>query len=109
MKKHKQPNFQIDGAVWGEFPISERSIKGRQNYVYMLFDVNENLLYIGATWDLRTRVMAHWHNKIGIHYYLGFPYDDRKKAFATEIELINKYNPPLNKKRDYDVMNANRI
>lgn len=70
-----------------------KNLKGF-NLVYMLFDYDE-LVYIGYTSDLHTRISAHAKckefNKIVL-----IECNDKSIAFKIEKDLIKLYQPNLN-------------
>ena len=103
------PTIEEDGFIHGFFPITQRGIKRKRNqtWVYFLLGESEEILYVGATGDLRTRVMAHWRvYKDLVVSYAAIPFENRKQAFLKEAELINKFKPSMNRKFDFDSLNA---
>jgi len=67
-----------------------------QQYIYAIFDYEQNLLYIGQADNVSTRFKAHQKNMPTAY---ACKYISVEKGSANDIEfyLINKFLPPLNR------------
>lgn len=104
--------FQLKYEIDESFSVEEVRDKLRNRKgVYLFYDKNDTLLYVGITQNLRLRILEHIggntntkrysHNfkKCSVIYE-----DDRLKRRVLEFYLINQLNPPLN-----DSLNTRKI
>lgn len=67
------------------------------NYVYMLLDSRDNILYVGSTADLYNRVLDHRKKKIFDRViYVEYKNLDRNSTYYIEQKLIQQHEPLLN-------------
>ena len=101
-------SFDGDGSIFGSLPIKERAIKSRKDryFVYSLTSGDGELLYIGVSAQLRTRLMAHWRNNEKIYMeFRAKPFDVKIDAYLEESRMIDRYKPKLNKLFGLDHIN----
>lgn len=70
-----------------------------QNFVYLLFDGREHLLYVGITNNLRNRLSAHYSEKPWIEEVARAEvevYVTREESKARETHLIKERGPVYN-------------
>jgi predicted GIY-YIG superfamily endonuclease len=71
-------------------------------HVYRLYDADRNLLYIGCTADVVTRVSQHVRAGTGggdlIHDWTAEQYDSRDEALEAEGAAIRAERPPYNQR-----------
>lgn len=78
--------------------ILKNKFKTEEKYfVYYLFDSKDNLIYVGYTFQLVIRMMAHKGNK-RFNKILLIRVSNKKDAFDIERTEIKYYKPKLNKK-----------
>lgn len=78
---------------------SLKHLEGSETYVYRLYDLNNNLLYIGITYDIKMRFYHHskdkyWWPDVSKKYIRKYP--NRQEAVRIEKQAIEKYNPLYN-------------
>ena len=67
------------------------------NYVYMLLDNADNILYVGSTADLYNRVLDHRKKKkFDRVVYVEYKNLDRNSTYYIEEKLIELHEPLLN-------------
>ena len=67
------------------------------NYVYMLLDNADNILYVGSTIDLYSRVLDHKKKKLFNRViYVEYKNLDRNDTYYIEEKLIELHQPILN-------------
>lgn len=67
------------------------------NYVYMLLDSRDNILYVGSTTDLYSRVLDHKKKKVFDRVvYVEYKNLDRNSTYYIEEKLIELHEPLLN-------------
>ena len=67
------------------------------NYVYMLLDSRDNILYVGSTTDLYNRVLDHRKKKkFNRVVYVEYKNLDRNSTYYIEEKLIELHEPTLN-------------
>jgi len=94
-----------------------KEIPNNLSGVYFFYDGNDELLYIGVSKDLRTRMMCHFSD----YGHLGekvksvskiqiFPIDDEDEGHIVEEELIQKLHPKLNRIKNFSnkIIEVNR-
>lgn len=85
-----------------------KEIPNNLSGVYFFYADNDELLYIGVSKDLRTRMMCHFSD----YGHLGenvktvskiqiFPIDNEDEGHIVEEELIQKLHPKLNRIRNF--------
>lgn len=68
------------------------------NWVYRLYDVDGDLLYVGCTEDVERRLREH-HSKPWfplVDHVEADIYDGRASAAHAELRLIHEHQPPYN-------------
>lgn len=87
-KEYRQKNK----AYWKQYRQHKIS-----NYVYMLLDSRDNILYIGSTTDLYNRVLDHKKKKkFDRVIYVEYKNLDRNSSYYIEEKLIELHKPILN-------------
>ena len=67
------------------------------NYVYMLLDNADNILYVGSTTDIYSRVLDHKKKKkFNRVVYVEYKNLDRNSTYYIEERLIELHKPTLN-------------
>ena len=87
-KEYRQKNK----AYWKKYRQHKIS-----NYVYMLLDNADNILYVGSTTDLYNRVLDHKKSKeFDRVIYVEYKNLDRNSTYYIEEKLIELHEPILN-------------
>ena len=87
-KEYRQKNK----AYWKQYRQHKIS-----NYVYMLLDSRDNILYVGSTADLYNRVLDHRKKKkFNRVVYVEYKNLDRNSTYYIEEKLIELHEPLLN-------------
>ena len=87
-KEYRQKNK----AYWKQYRQHKIS-----NYVYMLLDNADNILYVGSTTDIYSRVLDHRKKKIFDRVvYVEYKNLDRNSTYYIEQCLIELHEPLLN-------------
>ena len=87
-KEYRQKNK----AYWKQYRQHKIS-----NYVYMLLDNADNILYVGSTTDLYSRVLDHKKSKeFDRVVYVEYKNLDRNSTYYIEEKLIEIHKPTLN-------------
>ena len=83
---------QKNKAYWKQYRQHKIS-----NYVYMLLDNADNILYVGSTTDLYSRVLDHKKSKkFDRVIYVEYKNLDRNSTYYREEKLIEIHKPTLN-------------
>jgi len=85
-----------DNLPWKPYPHINDSETSSHGYIYALFDHHDNLLYVGQTTGLDSRIRAHYSDKPQVRYakYIEIPLSELNDV---EASLILRHLPPLNK------------
>ena len=87
-KEYRQKNK----AYWKQYRQYKIS-----NYVYMLLDSRDNILYVGSTIDLYSRVLDHKKSKeFDRVIYVEYKDLSRNSTYYIEEKLIEIHKPTLN-------------
>ena len=87
-KEYRQKNK----AYWKQYRQYKIS-----NYVYMLLDSRDNILYVGSTTDIYSRVLDHRKKKkFNRVIYVEYKNLDRNSTYYIEEKLIEIHKPTLN-------------
>ena len=87
-KEYRQKNK----AYWKQYRQYKIS-----NYVYMLLDSRDNILYVGSTIDLYSRVLDHKKSKkFDRVIYVEYKDLSRNSTYYIEERLIEIHEPTLN-------------
>jgi antitoxin (DNA-binding transcriptional repressor) of toxin-antitoxin stability system len=79
--------------------VPNRSSGPRETAVYRLYDADETLLYVGITYDIKTRFADHkadkeWWPEVSTKEIRWLP--DREAAWAEEQRVIHEEHPRYN-------------
>lgn len=66
------------------------------HFVYRLYDTDEQLIYVGSTTNIRTRLGA--HKSKGFARYETVECETRDEALTLEAQIIGQERPLLNKR-----------
>lgn len=69
-------------------------------YVYFLIDAEDRILYIGSTYNIKTRLQTHWKNQEWIEEVARVKwemYPSRAEAYEVEDREIKELQPLKNK------------
>ncbi len=90
--KYQKEYRQKNKAYWKQYRQHKIS-----NYVYMLLDNADNILYVGSTADLYNRVLDHRKKKsFDRVIYVEYKNLDRNDTYYIEEKLIELHQPILN-------------
>lgn len=78
---------------------NSRPDRSLPHYVYRLFDIHDRLIYVGCTWDPKSRLDTHaksswWYEQVARTRVVIFP--SRLYALEKEREAIGEENPRWN-------------
>lgn len=87
--------MDLSAVIGSPWPCDLATVPDRHvgHYVYVLRAMDNTVLYIGETRDLRTRLKRHARNKKFAHWS-AYRMRDRWQALDFEARLIDKF-PPL--------------
>ncbi len=88
------PQNAINDDIWKD--CKEYAIQSDIGYIYALFD-GTDLVYIGQSKDLTSRINSHKHLKENKHFTCKYFTVSLKEMNEVEAELILRYLPKLNK------------
>jgi predicted GIY-YIG superfamily endonuclease len=66
--------------------------------VYVLFDEQNDPVYVGSTENLRTRLRFHAWDKPETRRWTAHPCRDREHAYQLEVQLLKQHKPRMNKR-----------
>lgn len=79
----------------GEVSKRDQPNPNKENVVYVLFDEEGNLCYIGSTGDFPTRIREHMKTK-SFTRWTAYECETREGAYELEDKLIKSHKPYLN-------------
>ena len=111
-KKEKYLEYQKEyrnkhKAYWKNYRQKKIS-----NFVYMLLDNRDNIIYCGSTTDLYNRIINHKKTKkFSRVIFVEYPNLDRNSTYYIEQRLLEVHEPILNIRdiRDMEVRNRRKL
>lgn len=101
---------QFNGAIYNDGESSRRDLTEEPTALYLHYDENGTLLYVGITCDQEGRERTHSNDSPWWKYATGHEYTwykDRPSAEAAEQKAIVECEPIFNKSHNtYDLMRA---